>query len=273
MHNPLRVVSPPLPPPPQKTMSHFYELKSKHSAIFRDDINTPFQAKKEWISGRKVVGSVTEKLKVWPNGFFDTWRISEAIHLARKHPDVETSTIAEMLWGVREHPITGREIGSAAWGTEAHKQLELVMNKQWHPNGWELFVQPFVDWTNERNFEVVATETIIASDLPSFNTAGTIDLLALLDNKIALFDYKTRLVKEGQDIKKKAYAKDCMQLASESHMVREMMHLDYNPKIFTVIISTEDGDTHVKEWTDKAFEKSLANAISCFTFYDEINGL
>ena len=64
-----------------------------------------------------------------------------------------------------------------------------------------------------------------------------------------------------------------MQLASESHMVREMMHLDYNPKIFTVIINTEDGDTHVKEWTDKAFDKSLSDAISCFVFYDEINGL
>ena len=72
MHNPLRFMSPPLPPPQTKTMSHFYEIKSKHSASFRDDINTPFQAKKEWLSsGRKVVGSVTEKLKVWPNGYFD----------------------------------------------------------------------------------------------------------------------------------------------------------------------------------------------------------
>jgi hypothetical protein len=52
-----------------------------------------------------------------------------------------------------------------------------------------------------------------------------------------------------------------------------MMHLDYNPSIFTVIISTEDGDTHVKEWTEKAFDKSLSDAISCFTFYDDINGL
>jgi hypothetical protein len=255
-------------------MAHFYEITSKHSAFFREDIGTASQARKEWLSsGRKLVASVTEKLGVMPSSFYSNWRISEAIHLARKHPNVETAMIAEMLWGIREHPITGDEVSSSRWGTECHKQLELAMNQQWRPNAWEPFVQPFVDWTKGKNFEVMETETIIASEKPSFNTAGTIDLLAKLNGRVCLFDYKTRAIKEGQDIKKKTYAKDCMQLASESYMVRDMMHLDYNPSIFTVIISTEDGDTHVKEWTEKAFDKSLSDAISCFTFYDDINGL
>jgi ATP-dependent exoDNAse (exonuclease V) beta subunit len=255
-------------------MAHFYEITSKHSAFFREDIHTPHQARKEWLtSGRKLVASVTEKLKVFPNPFFESWRVSEAIHLARKHQHVETSTIAEMLWGIREHPITGQEVSSSVWGTECHKQLELAIKNQWRANEWEPFVQPFVDWTNGRDFQIMETETIIASDKPSFNVAGTIDLLGKLNDRVALFDYKTRTVAEGQDIKRKAYAKDCMQLASEGHMVREMMHLDYDPKIFTVIIDTRGGETHVKEWTKKSFDKSLSDAISCFTFYDEINGL
>ena len=255
-------------------MSHFYEIRSKHSAIFREDIHTPHQARKERLaSGKKIVASVTEKLKVFPNPFFESWRVSEAIHLSRKHPNVETSTIAEMLWGVREHPITGQEVSSAAWGTECHTQLELAMNNKWEPNEWEPFVQPFIDWTNNSSFEVLATETVIASENPSYNTAGTIDLLAKINGRVSLLDYKTRKVSEGGDIRKKTYAKDCMQLASESNMVKAMMHLDYNPSIYTVIIDTETGNTYVKEWTDKAFEKALGNAISCFTFYDEINGL
>jgi hypothetical protein len=56
-------------------------------------------------------------------------------------------------------------------------------------------------------------------------------------------------------------------------MVKAMMHLDYNPSIYTVIIDTETGNTYVKEWTDKAYEKALSDAISCFTFYDDIGGL
>jgi hypothetical protein len=255
-------------------MAHFYELTSKHSAIFREDINTPHQAKKECLaSGRKLVASVTEKLKMLPNAFINDWRVSEAIHIARKHPHVNPSVITEMIWGMREHPITGEEVGSAAWGTECHTQLELAINNKWEPNQWEPFVKPFVDWTGERDFQLLDTEIIVASGTPEFNVAGTIDLLAKLNGKVCLFDYKTRQVTEGRDIRKKAYEKDCMQLASESHMVREMMDLDYNPKIFTVIISTQDGYTHVKKWTDKAFEKALDKAMHCFKFYDEINGL
>lgn len=255
-------------------MAHFYEITSKHSAFFREDIETAPQARKEWLtSGKKIVASVTEKLKVFPNLFFVNWRIREAIKIAKRFPDLEDTVIVEMLWGTREHPVTGEEVGSGVWGTECHTQLELAMNNKWEPNEWEPFVQPFVDWTNKRNFEVLATETIIASDTPSFNTAGTIDLLAKINGRVSLLDYKTRKVSSDGDIRRKTRPTDAMQLASESDMIKAMMHLEYSPSIYTVIIDTDTGNTHVKQWSDKAFEKALSDAISCFTFYDDISGL
>tara|TARA_R110000824_G_scaffold134630_2_gene297614 strand:+ start:670 stop:1437 length:768 start_codon:yes stop_codon:yes gene_type:complete len=255
-------------------MSHFYEVTSKHSAFFREDIRTAAQARKERLaSGKKIVASVTEKLKVFPNRFIADWRVREALKIAKRFPDLEDTVILEMLWGTRQHPITGEEVGSADWGTECHTQLELAMNNKWEPNEWEPFVRPFIDWTNKSNLEVLATETIIASETPSFNTAGTIDLLARINGKVALLDYKTRKVPSDGDIRRRTRPSDAMQLASESNMVRAMMHLDYNPSIYTVIIDTETGDTYVHEWTDRAFEKALGNAISCFTFYDKVEGL
>jgi len=256
-------------------MSHFYQITDKHSGFLREDITTPAQARKERLkNGKKTVASVTEKLKLFPSEFFNNWRIKEAIRITKENPHLDDTVIADKIWGIREHPVTEEEVSSSAWGTECHAQLDLAMNDKWQWNEWEPFIQPFVSWVKTRNIEVLATETIVASSIPSFNTAGTIDLLAKLNGgKIALFDYKTRKVSEGGDIKKKAYPKDCMQLASESSMIRDMMHLDYNPSIFTVLIDTETGSTHVKEWTDKAFEKALSDSISCFIFYDELNGL
>tara|TARA_R110000824_G_scaffold124723_1_gene283492 strand:- start:559 stop:1341 length:783 start_codon:yes stop_codon:yes gene_type:complete len=260
-------------------MAHFYQIETirgtdKHSAFLREDITTPAQARKERINNGKIaVASVTEKLKLFPSEFFNNWRIKEGIRITRDNLHLDDSTIAERIWGTRRHPVTGEEVGSAAWGTECHKHLESAMNNNRFPNEWEPFIKPFIAWTNKSAFEVLATETVIASTDPSYNTAGTIDLLAKINGRVSLLDYKTRKVSEGGDIKKKALPKDCMQLASESHMVRDMMHLDYNPKIYTVLIDTETGSTHVKEWSDKAFEKALSNAISCFIFYDGINGL
>ena len=257
-------------------MSHYYQITDPHRAFLREDINTPAQARREWLkTGEKIVASVTEKLKVAPSPFFNKYRVKEAIRITRENPHLDDATIMQLIWQTRKHPVTGEQVGSAEWGTQCHKQLELAMNGEWEPNEWEPFVQPFVSWALERDLEVLATETVIASIDPLFNTAGTIDLLARTrnDGKVALFDYKTRRVSEGGDIKRKYLPKDCQQLASESFMIRNMMELDYNPKIFTVIINTEDGDTHVKQWTYKAFEKGLAKAMYCFKFFDDMNEL
>jgi len=117
----------------------------------------------------------------------------------------------------------------------------------------------------------VEVEGVISNSDQEFNTAGTIDLLAVHNGKLSLFDYKTREVAEHQDITRKAYHKDAMQLASESRMVKIASYLDYDPPIHTVIINTNNGDTHVKTWTEQAQAKALDDAISCFMFYDSVN--
>ena len=175
------------------------------------------------------------------------------------------------MWGMRVHPKTGEEVTSSSWGTECHKHLETTICGGQCPPSWEPFVMPFIEWAECEQLEVVDVEGVISNSDKEFNTAGTIDLLAVHNGKLSLFDYKTREVAEHQDITRKGFHKDCMQLASESRMVKIASYLDYDPPIHTVIINTNNGDTHVKKWTEQAQAKALDDAISCFMFYDLVN--
>lgn len=252
-------------------MAHFYEIK-KDSGFLRDDLSTPFQARKETqSSGKAIVASVTEKLKVYPDFFFETWRTKKAIELTKEHPHLGEEEIMDMMWGMRVHPKTGEEVKSSSWGTECHKHLETTICGGQCPQSWKPFVMPFIEWADDQDLEVVEVEGVVSNSDQEFNTAGTIDLLAVHNGKLALFDYKTRDVAEHQEISRKAYHKDAMQLAAESRMVRLASYLDYDPPIHTVIINTNNGNTHVKTWTEQAQAKALHDAISCFMFYDLVN--
>ena len=252
-------------------MAHFYEIE-KDRGFLREDLSTPFQAKKEAKNtGKDIVASVTEKLKVYPDPFFETWRTKKAIELTKAHPTYDETKIMDMMWGMRVHPGTGEEVSSSSWGTECHKHLETAICGGQCPPCWEPFVMPFVEWADDQELEVVEVEGVISNSDREFNTAGTIDLLAIHKGKLALFDYKTREVAEHQDIARKAYYKDAMQLASEARMVKIASYLDYDPAIHTVIINANNGDTHVKTWTEQAQAKALDDAISCFMFYDSMN--
>ena len=54
-------------------------------------------------------------------------------------------------------------------------------------------------------------------------------------------------------------------------MVKIASYLDYDPAIHTVIINTNNGDTHIKKWTEQAQANALEDAIACFMFYDVVN--
>lgn len=252
-------------------MAHFYEIE-KDRGFLREDLSTPFQARREAKNtGKDIVASVTEKLKVYPDPFFETWRTKKAIELSKAHPSYDETKIMDMMWGMRVHPKTGEEVSSSSWGTECHKHLETTICGGQCPPSWEPFVMPFIEWADDQELEVVEVEGVISNSDREFNTAGTIDLLAIHKGKLALFDYKTREVAEHQDITRKAYYKDAMQLASEARMVKIASYLDYDPAIHTVIINTNNGDTHIKKWTEQAQANALEDACSCFMFYDLVN--
>ena len=141
-------------------MAHFYEVK-KDTGFLRDDLSTPFQARKETqSSGKAIVASVTEKLKVYPDFFFETWRTKKAIELTKEHPNLGEEEIMDMMWGMRVHPKTGEEVKSSSWGTECHKHLETTICGGQCPQSWKPFVMPFIEWADDQDLEVVEVEGV-----------------------------------------------------------------------------------------------------------------
>tara|TARA_R110000751_G_scaffold243027_1_gene343250 strand:- start:383 stop:1174 length:792 start_codon:yes stop_codon:yes gene_type:complete len=250
---------------------HFYEI-SINGPVFRADVVTPPQARKLVESGVWIVASVTTKLSIAPNPYLTKWSRQEAARLARQHPDLSIEEVVERVYGMREHPETGEEILSAKFGTLVHKELEDALNllkfkKQWSNKPYEKFVKPFLEWFRIHQFNVVSCESIVAG----YNTAGMVDLIAEDTNgRVCLFDYKTRQVAPGGDIKKKSYPSDCMQLAIEAEMVRDKMKLSYRPDVYTVIIDSNSGETYTKRWTDTAAAKAVIEAKLYISHYDDI---
>ncbi len=158
-------------------MAHFYTSNKKPS--FLDDIKTAPQARKRG----KCYPSVTTVLGITKDEFIDTiYTPKELCRLAREHPHLDWQVIREMTYGFRTHPTTQEEIPSSEFGTKVHKRIEeLLMYDPQDEDPFDEFAQPFLDWIEENDVEVLDCEYIIS--VSRFKIAGSVDSIGLDSEK------------------------------------------------------------------------------------------
>jgi hypothetical protein len=251
-------------------MSQHYYSKTKDGRItLSKSVTSPATARK---SKTKVYASVTTKLAYMPSPFMDGWKDREIVRLARENPDLSLEELQDLRWGTRTMP-DGSTVSSSEFGTLVHEQLEnatlsLIDGADYHNLEWLCYYRPFLSWLSAEQITPTHAEFKVCSD--RYNTAGTLDGVGIKDGKVILWDFKCRA---GENLKTKAYLKDCCQLAVEADIVRSDWGLDYMPRIHTIIVDADSGAVHDKAWTVAAAEKALAKFDCLSRFVDEFEQL
>lgn len=102
------------------------------------------------------------------------------------------SKVMEPLSGVKYAGINQKTMErAAAKGSSVHESIELFVafgTKDVNPEHGGYF-DAFMDWWNERKPSVVAAELRVYHSILQYG--GTLDLLAYIDGKLTLVDYKT----------------------------------------------------------------------------------
>jgi len=234
-------------------MSHFYDCSGSPKLT---SARTPSQAKKI-----KAYPSVTTILGIQMEDYLhNIWIPQKICDLARQHPEATSRQIMDIKYGYRTSPIDGMPIRSNEFGTAVHGRLEDVLNNRITNEGlkenetpWDGWVEPFLDFIEDNNIEVIECEKIAVSDKE--RSAGSIDLVAMWDGKYHLFDYKCRDTKgSGGKFYEK---KDCSQLAIESMWIKEEFELNYFPAITSVCICTETQKHYHKNWSKAQLRKGI----------------
>lgn len=232
---------------------HFYDCKG---TPYLTEARTPVQARKI-----KAYPSVTTVLSIQMNDFLhNIWMPRKLVELARDNPTMPVQEIQELKYGQRVCPATGNKISSSSFGTSVHARLEEVLNHRIFGEGLENegtpfddWAEPFIDFIDKNNIKPLATEKIVYCD--KMKSAGSVDLIAEVDGKVHLFDYKCRDTKGTGG---KFYEeKDCTQLAIESKWLQQSMDLHYEPMVTSVCICTESKKHYHKNWTKTQMRKAV----------------
>lgn len=239
-------------------MAHFYDCKPL-TAEFNEHITTPAQARK---ASPFIYPSVTTILSIVKDDFIDSiYRPTKLVEFAREYPNLDWRSIEKLVYGTREHPVTGDTIGSAEFGTSVHKTIEDRIaaykgEKEYEASPYDDWATPFIEWIEESDTEPFACEHIVYSH--QIKTAGSIDFLGYdgYDGKLFLADYKCRSNTKGRA---KVYDKDCEQLAIEAYMIMKECCLSYLPRCISVIIDCDTKKHYHKEWTRKEVDKGIQN--------------
>lgn len=251
-------------------MSHFYLVKPNKTCKIASSITTPAKAR-----AAGAFASVTTILSVIPSDFLHKWSRQQIWKMANDGLSFEECE--RRRYGMRID-VDGREVPSSNFGTSVHKALEChlerVADGDISPNNgpYASYVNPFANWFSDAGYKLVEAEGICYC--LSRKTAGTIDVLAKDANgQTVLMDFKTRFVKPGVKPEAKVYLKDCAQLSVEAEIVREREGLDYVPKIISIVINTEDGNTGIRRWTTEQQSYALTVFDACANLYHTINKL
>ena len=225
---------------------HFYLCEPNTEPQFLPDVTTVAKAR-----GKPYVfPSVTTVLSAYVDPFMLDWQKKE---MHKINPETTTFEDAkEGLYGYRECPETGEMIPSATFGTNAHKRMELWA--EGHALGGSDYDHLFLDVVGQFTMmRAIPIEAEIIMSSQEDECAGTVDLIAEVDGKFELFDYKFRDCKG----KSKTYDKDLEQLAIESVWVKEHYNLDYLPRINTVCVCSNTGKAWIKKWKEERQSKGI----------------
>ncbi len=233
---------------------HFYNCQS--DTPYLTEARTPVQARK-----LKAYPSVTTIIGTQMNDFLhNIWGPRKLVELAREYPTASVEEIQRMKYGSRVCPESGGKIESSVFGTLVHARLEDVLNNRIFGEGLEEanspyddWVEPFIDFIDKEGIDPAWCEKIVYSD--KMKSAGSVDLIAFVNDEYHLFDYKCRDTKGTGG---KFYEeKDCTQLAVESLWLQEELELDYRPRATSVCICTESKKHYHKTWSQSAMRKGV----------------
>lgn len=254
-------------------MAHFYQIINeggKDECNLLQDVTTVPQWRK-WLKENDgtAYASITTKLDVAPNGFLDSWRIKEAIRITKENPSLPEEEVLSQIWGMRECPATGEPITSSDFGTQGHKHLEIsvqcrIAGAEWEDEFWEPYVVPFHRWMWEQSVEPVSAEQAVYCHRRK--VAGTVDLFAVQNKRIQVYDYKFR---DGRKNKKNVREKDVMQMAVQASIVKDKLGLPYMPEAHTVLICPFEATMRVVKWEKEKQEAALERFEVLSRFWDE----
>lgn len=235
--------------------------------------------------------SVTTILKAIPNPFIETWRVKKAIELKSENPDATYEEINELMWGLPKCPETGDAIPSRDFGTRAHGRIEDLANiwikelipsfkgdiydlfdkkindEELDESPYDTFAYPILDYFMDNNIKPIETERLIACD--KMKIAGRLDLIAVVDSRIALFDYKFRDCSAKN--RGKFYDSDCYQLAIEADMLNNIEDLGFIPDIYSVCVCNVTGNVYPKKWSNMMKDRGISMAKAARDFYFQYN--
>lgn len=225
---------------------HFYKCIPGERPEFLADIKTPAEARKVEFA----YPSVTTILSFFTNPFMDKWKSEKLFNIDPTSCDFDEAMVG--LYGYRTCLETGEKIKSSDFGTRAHARMEAWANdEEIGDDPYDSIISDVIKKYNEMDIVPHVSEYIISCD--SDQCAGTIDLIATVDGKLELFDYKFRECKG----KSKTYNKDLEQLAIESQWVQNKFNLDYLPAITTVCVDSTTGKCWFKKWSKKMQLKGI----------------
>jgi len=240
---------------------HIYDYTDNNNPFLSDETSITSIRKNE-----NLYPSVTTILKVIPNPFLDKWKCSKFVELARKYPNKCPQEISDLAWGRVEDP-KGNVLPSSEFGTIAHKCLEDMINGDDIDRDWaEFLFNAYMEidklYLSDMNPEYLAYD----QDL---RVAGTIDLLAKMDDKYVLLDYKFRNCKG----KGKFYDSDCYQLSIESFFIQQEFKLTYLPKICSICVDVNTGLPYFKWWSKNKLDRGIQVFLDARELYFSLNNL
>ena len=209
------------------------------------------------IGGRPIIGVTTFTGLPDKSGPISWWAVNKmCIPYIREHlkPNTKYDEIEiEQIFkeAGREH-VKGKE-KAADIGTAIHKWAELYLlgKKPKKPKNPQMLlgINAFLKWLKEYKVELVYTERKVYSRLHDY--AGTVDLVAKIDGKLSVVDFKSS---NG------LYNEYRFQVASYMQALREELALDFK-QYWLTRFGKEDGNFEAQCFDIEEFPKDLEAAL------------
>ena len=246
---------------------HIYDCSDTDNPFLSDETSIKSIRKSKYL-----FPSVTTILKVIPNPFLQEWVVKKCISLGREHPEKDIDEVRDLAWGQVATP-DGDIVSSSSFGTQAHYALEQLFLDSVQPevlstgDSWRDFVMDAYHDIIDKGIKNPEPEVLILDT--GLRVAGMIDLLAMINGKYVLMDYKFR----SCDGTGKFYDSDCYQLSIESFFVQQKYNLDYLPKICSICIDNKSGRAYFKWWSQKKLDRGIQVFLDARDLYFTINNL
>ena len=221
----------------------------------------------------RLLPSATTVIRIVDKPALSTWKLQQVAKAAFNHqfhatgpPLTEKEYVDKMVLDSEEHMLKASD-----FGTKLHSRLEQLVS----PDGTELPPSPECDaafsavrdWLMSRVDEVIYAEKHVIGDAGgiSLGYAGKFDLLAKIDGKRTVVDFKTRtpyVLKSGNKLRP-YWDSDCVQLAAYSTAIAQGFGTAYPPPRGMSLIVASDGSPLLLEhaWP----EVEMLNGLKLFT--------